>query len=72
MKHEMGHASYNGSETNSYRNYLQSNGYLSKKGYDGHAPDDPSGKRALLYQNLADLRSPVPKRVRRRGPVKLN
>ncbi len=54
-KHEMGHASYNGANTKEYYNYLKSNGYLKKKGYDGHAKDDPSGKRAYRYEKLNDL-----------------
>lgn len=53
-KHEMGHTSYQGSNTSSYYKYLKNTGKLGKL-YDGHASDDPSGKRALKYQNLNDI-----------------
>lgn len=51
-KHEAGHTSYQASNTTSYYKYLKTNGRLGVP-YDGHAPDDPSGKRALQYENLA-------------------
>lgn len=66
-KHELGHASYQGRNTSAYRNYLQSKGLLGKRGYDGHGSGDPSGKRALMYQNLGDLRHSVPKRIKSTG-----
>ena len=53
-KHEMGHTSYQGSNTGSYYNYLKKSDKLGQP-YDGHASDDPSGKRALKYENLADI-----------------
>ena len=55
VKHEAGHTSYQASNTASYYNYLKENGRLNGS-YDGHASNDPSGKRAFKYQNLADIK----------------
>jgi RHS repeat-associated protein len=66
-KHEMGHTYYQGTETSSYRNYLNQNGKLNQKGYDGHAKSDPSGKAAYKFENLADLSTGGLRPLKRKG-----
>ncbi|MEO1485540.1 MAG: hypothetical protein AAFU57_07335 [Bacteroidota bacterium] len=53
-KHEMGHSHYNIQNASFYQEYLKGLGN-AEKNKEGHNPGNPSGVRALEWQNKTDL-----------------